>query len=209
MIYGYARVSTRDQNLDMQIDALKKAGCQKIYKEVAKGAKTNRPELDALLSVLQKGDTIIIWKLDRMGRSLHHLIKTVNQLSEQKVAIKSLQDPIDTTTAHGRLMFNLFASLAEFEKDIIYERTIAGLTSARSRGRMGGRPKGLSDNAKEKACIAEALYKQGELSTEQISKQLNISRTTLYKYLKFRNVSLGTVCKENKIKRIQETAKSE
>jgi len=192
MKYGYARVSTKDQNLDLQIDALKKAGCHKIFKEVAKGAKTSRPKLDEMLSILQKGDVVIIWKLDRMGRSLHHLIKIVNALNEKGIAITSLQDPIDTTTAQGRLMFNMFASLAEFEKDLIYERTMAGLSSARARGRKGGRPKGLSEAAKEKACVAEALYKQGELSSEQISNQIGVSKTTMYKYLKSRNVNIGT-----------------
>lgn len=200
MKYGYARVSTKDQNLDLQIDALKKAGCQKIFKEVVSGAKTNRPQLDELLSILKKDDVIVIWKLDRMGRSLHHLIKIVNELNEKGISITSLQDPIDTTTAQGRLMFNMFASLAEFEKDLIYERTMAGLSSARARGRMGGRPKGLSKAAQEKACVAEALYKQGELSTDQIAKQLRVSRTTMYKYLKSRNVKIGITPIEEKIK---------
>tara|TARA_R110002167_G_scaffold9519_2_gene43356 strand:+ start:1990 stop:2592 length:603 start_codon:yes stop_codon:yes gene_type:complete len=200
MKYGYARVSTKDQNLDLQIDALKKSGCQKIFKETASGAKTSRPKLDELLSIIQKDDVVVIWKLDRMGRSLQHLIKIVNELNEKGIGITSLQDPIDTTTAQGRLMFNMFASLAEFEKDIIYERTMAGLSSARARGRMGGRPKGLSKSAQEKACVAEALYKQGELSTEQIAKQLGVSRTTMYKYLKSRNVKIGSVSIESKIK---------
>ena len=148
-----------------------------------------------MLSILQKDDVVVIWKLDRMGRSLHHLIKIVNTLNEKGIAIISLQDPIDTTTAQGRLMFNMFASLAEFEKDLILERTMAGLSSARARGRLGGRPKGLSKSAQEKACVAEALYKQGELSSEQISNQLGVSKTTMYKYLKSRNVSIGVIDK--------------
>ena len=146
-----------------------------------------------MLSILQKGDVVTIWKLDRLGRSLHHLISTVNDLNEKGIAITSLQDPIDTTTAQGRLMFNLFASLAEFEKDLIHERTMAGLSSARARGRKGGRPKGLSEPAQEKACAAEALYKQGELTAAQISNQLGISKTTLYKYLKFRSVRISRI----------------
>lgn len=191
MKYGYARVSTKDQSLDMQIDALKKEGCQKIFSEVAKGAKADRPQWLKLLEEISPGDTLIVWKFDRMGRSLHHLIQVVNNLLEKEVGIISLNDPIDTTTIQGKLMFNIFASLAEFEKDLIRERTMAGLKSARSRGKMGGRPKGLTDEAKRKACIAEALYNQKELSTEEIAKQLNISRTTLYSYLKHRNVKVG------------------
>ena len=191
MKYGYARISTKDQSLNMQIDALKKAGCQKIFSEVAKGAKADRAEWLKLLNEVSEGDTLIVWKFDRMGRSLHHLIKVVNDLLKQKVGIVSLNDPIDTTNIQGMFVFNIFASLAEFEKDLIRERTMAGLKSARSRGKMGGRPKGLSDEAKRKACIAEALYNQKELTTEEIAKQLSISRTTLYEYLKFRKVSIG------------------
>lgn len=186
MKYGYARVSTKDQSLDMQLDALKKEGCQKIFSEVAKGAKADRPQWLKLLEEISPGDTLIVWKFDRMGRSLHHLIQVVNNLLEKEVGIVSLNDPIDTTTIQGKLMFNIFASLAEFEKDLIRERTMAGLKSARSRGKMGGRPKGLSNEAKQKARIAEALYNQKELTTEEIAKQLNISRTTLYSYLKYR-----------------------
>jgi len=192
MNYGYARVSTKDQNLDLQIDALENAGCQKIFTEVAKGAKSNRPKLLELFNEIQPHDTLVVWKLDRMGRSLQHLIKVVNDLINNQVGIISLNDPIDTTTIQGKLMFNIFASLAEFEKDLIRERTMAGLSSARARGRMGGRPKGLSDEASKKACIAEALYQQKELSTEEIAKQLKISRTTLYSYLKHRNVKVGS-----------------
>ena len=191
MKYGYARISTNGQELNLQIDALKKAGCQKIFKEIAKGVKTERCELSKLLSVVKPGDTIVIWKLDRIGRSLKHLITLFNDLIAKKVSIVSLQDPINTATAQGRLMFNLFASLAEFEKDLIRERTMAGLSSARARGRTGGRPKGLSEQAEKTAFVAEVLYKQGELSCQQISKQLGISKTTLYKYLKFRKVKIG------------------
>ena len=126
-----------------------------------------------------------------LGRSLHHLVKIVNDLNSKNVGLVSLNDPIDTTTAQGRLMFNVFASLAEFERDVIYERTIAGIKSAKARGRLGGRPKGLSDNAKQKACLAEALYKQNELTSDQIANQLNISKPTMYKYLKYRKVKLG------------------
>jgi DNA invertase Pin-like site-specific DNA recombinase len=191
MKYGYARVSTKDQVLDMQIDALKNIGCHKIFYEVAKGARTDRPEWLKLLNEIQAGDTLVIWKLDRMGRSLQHLIKIVNELVAKNIDIISLQDPLNTTNAQGRLMFNMFASLAEFEKDLIRERTMAGLKSARARGKMGGRPKGLSEKAKKAACTAEALYLQNELKTDDIAEQLGISKTTLYKYLRARNVQIG------------------
>ena len=168
-------ISTKDQCLDLQIDALKKSGCEKIIQEIAKGARQDRPELNNLLEIIKEGDSITIWKLDRLGRSLHHLVKIVNDLNGRNIGLISLNDPIDTTTAQGRLMFNLFASLAEFERDVIYERTIAGLKSARARGRMGGRPKGISDDAKQTACVAEALYKQNELTSDQIANKLQIS----------------------------------
>ncbi|KAJ6634450.1 Serine recombinase PinE [Pseudolycoriella hygida] len=172
MKYGYARVSTKDQVLDLQIDALKKAGCDKIFLEVASGTKANRPEWAKLLSEIKADDTLVVWKLDRMGRSLQHLVKTVNELITNNIDIISLKDPINVITAQGRLMFNIFASLAEFEKDLIRERTMAGLKSARARGRMGGRPKGLSEKAKRCACSAEALYKQNELTSDEIAAQL-------------------------------------
>ncbi|MCF6777613.1 recombinase family protein [Thiotrichales bacterium 19X7-9] len=193
MKYGYARVSTKDQSLNLQIDALKNYGCDEIYSEVAKGAKADRPQWLALLSKVKQGDTLVIWKLDRMGRSLHHLIKVVNELLEKDVGIISLNDPIDTTTAQGKLMFNLFASLAEFEKDIIRERTMAGLKSARARGRMGGRPKGLPESSLKKATMAEALYKQQEMPVNEIASQLKISKTTLYKYLRYRGVKITSI----------------
>ena len=195
MKYGYARVSTKDQVLDLQIDALKKAGCNKVFQEIAKGSKADRPEWTALLKELKPGDTLVVWKLDRMGRSLAHLIKTVNELIFNNIDIISLNDPINVITAQGRFMFNVFASLAEFEKDLIRERTMAGLKSARDRGRMGGRPKGLSEKAKRSACSAEALYKQNELTSAEIAVQLDISKTTLYKYLRTRNVKIGSVSK--------------
>lgn len=191
MKYGYARVSTKDQVLDLQIDALKKASCNKVFIKIAKGSKIERPEWTSLLNEIQSGDTLVVWKLDRMGRSLPHLIKIVNKLISNNIDIVSLNDPINVITAQGRLMFNIFASLAEFEKDLIRERTMAGLKSARDRGRMGGRPKGLSAKAKRNACSAEALYKQNELTSAEIAAQLNISKTTLYKYLRTRNVKIG------------------
>lgn len=125
----------------MQLDALKSAGCERIYQDVASGSKTARPALDELLGQLRAGDVLVIWKLDRMGRSLKHLVELVGDLIDRKVGLLSLNDPIDTTSAQGRLVFNLFASLAEFERELIRERTHAGLTAARARGRVGGRQK--------------------------------------------------------------------
>ena len=143
MRVGYARVSTKEQNLELQVDALKDAQCEQVFTEVASGANTARPVLDDLLSRLRPGDVLVIWKLDRLGRSLKHLVTLTHELLERKIGLVSLNDPIDTTTAQGRLVFNIFAALAEFERDLIRERTQAGLQAARARGRKGGRPRGL------------------------------------------------------------------
>lgn len=195
MKIGYARVSTKEQSLAMQVDALKKAGCDKIHEEIASGAKTSRPVLEEIMRNLREGDTLIIWKLDRLGRNLAHLIHLTTKLIELKVGLISLNDPIDTSTAQGRMVFGIFASLAEFERELIRERTQAGLTSARARGRKGGRPKGMSQAAIEKATIAEALYKNGSIPVKKIAEQLGISKTTLYLYLRYRNVDIGVIPK--------------
>lgn len=143
----------------MQIDALKKEGCKKIFHEIVSGAKTERVELDRLLSQLRKGDILVIWKLDRLGRSLKHLVELVHELNEKGIGLQSINDPINTTTSQRRLIFNIFACLAEFE------RTQAGLKAARARGRVGGRPKGLSEKAQQKAIVAEALYRAEKVIT--------------------------------------------
>ncbi len=191
MKIGYARVSTKDQNLDLQIDALKKAGVAEIYTEIVSGAKADRPVLTETLKKLRAGDILVIWKLDRLGRSLRHLVELVPEVMEREVGLLSLNDHIDTTTPQGRLTFNIFASLAEFERDIISERTQAGLNAARSRGRHGGRPRGLSEQAEQTACAAETLYKEGKLSVVQIAGKLHISKSTLYSYLRHRGVPVG------------------
>ena len=191
MKIGYARVSTRDQSLSMQVEALKEAGCFQIHEEIASGAKAARPILDEIMRNLREGDTLVIWKLDRLGRNLAHLIHLTTKLIEKKVGLISLNDPIDTTTPQGRLIFGIFASLAEFERELIRERTQAGLKSARARGRKGGRPKGMSKSAMEKAAIAEALYRNGTIPVKKIAEQLDISKTTLYLYLRSRNVRIG------------------
>lgn len=189
---GYARVSTRDQNVDLQVEALKKVGCAKIYTDIASGARAERPALEELLEHLRAGDVLVIWKLDRLGRSLQHLVKLVNDLREQEVGLQSLNDPIDTSTPQGRLSFNLFAALAEFEREMIRERTQAGLSAARARGRRGGRPKGLSPEAEATACAAETLYKEGLLPVQAIADKLGISKSTLYSYLHHRGVTTGS-----------------
>jgi DNA invertase Pin-like site-specific DNA recombinase len=184
MKIGYARVSTKDQNLSLQTDAFEKEGCKVIYQEKVSGAKTDRQELRKMIDQLREGDIVIIWKLDRLGRSLRDLINIITEIQDKGAGLKSLNDPIDTTSPHGKLTFHLFAALAEFEKDIIRERTKAGLEAARARGRLGGRPRGLTKEARDKAMIAETLYKQGNMSVSEICKHLGIARSTLYKYLK-------------------------
>lgn len=191
MKIGYARVSTKDQNLALQKDALQKEGCELIFEEKASGAKSDRPELRRMIDQLRKGDLVIIWKLDRLGRSLRDLVHLVTEIQDKGAGLKSLNDAIDTTTPQGKLTFHLFAALAEFERDIIRERTKAGLESARARGRKGGRPKGLSEQAKNKAIIAETLYREGNFSVKQICLHLDIARSTFYKLLKHRGVQTG------------------
>lgn len=190
MKIGYARVSTKEQKLNLQIDALTKEGCEKIYYEKVSGADSERPELNKLLENMRAGDTIIIWKLDRLGRTLKDLINLVTTLKQKGVGIRSLNDPVDTTTPTGNLVFNLFACLAEFERDTNRERTKAGLEAARARGKKGGRPRGLSPEAEAKAKTAEILYKSGKMSVSEMIKQIDISRRTFYKYLEYRNVQL-------------------
>ena len=192
MKLGYARVSSSDQKLDLQVDQLHQAGCEQIFRETVSGANRERPILNSLIEKARAGDVIVVWKLDRLGRSLPHLVSLINQLMEKEIGFKSLQDPIDTTHAQGRLVFNIFASLAEFERDLIIERTRAGLASARARGRNGGRPKGLSATAEKKAIAAEALYKKGDLSIREIVENLGISKATLYRYLRHRKVKISS-----------------
>jgi DNA invertase Pin-like site-specific DNA recombinase len=182
MDIGYARVSTGEQTLDLQRDALGKAGCGKIYQETASGAKADRPVLEQVLGYLRPGDTLVVWRLDRLGRSLKHLIEVVAQLVERGIGFKSLTEQIDTTTPGGKLIFHVFGALAEFERDLIRERTHAGLAAARSRGRLGGRPKKLAD-AKQLE-LARTLYAGGQTDITTICRTLGISRATLYRALK-------------------------
>lgn len=185
MKIGYARVSTRDQNLDLQLDALRQAGCADayIYKEQITGAARERPELQKLLTQIREGDVVVVWKLDRLGRSLADLVHLVNEIQSKGAGLQSLNDNIDTTTPQGKLTFHIFAAIAEFEREIIRERTKAGLASARARGRKGGRPKGLSKQAQVKAAAAISLYQQKKPVSE-ICKTLSVSKKTFYKYLR-------------------------
>lgn len=195
MKIGYARVSTKDQVLDLQIDALTKDGCELIFKETASGAKTDRPELQKLLNHLRKGDVVVVYKLDRLGRSLKHLLEVVAELNSKEVGIRSINDAIDTTTPQGRLFFNISASFAEFERDLIRERTKSGLEAARARGRKGGRRQGMTKEAEQKAILAETYYREGKLGVNQIAKEIGVSKMTLYKYLRYRGVKISTYIK--------------
>lgn len=181
MLIGYARVSTADQNLQLQEDALKLAGCINIHTDVASGSKTDRPGLTTAINYLREGDVLVVWKLDRLGRSLIHLIETVQSLNARGIGFKSLQENIDTTSSGGKLIFHMFSALAEFERDLIRERTHAGLKSARARGRVGGRPKSL--NGGQVSRVFE-LYENGETTVKEICKLHNISKATLYNYKK-------------------------
>ena len=181
MKIGYARVSTIEQNLDLQNDALKKEGCERIITDEMSGATINRPGLIQLKDILRKGDTLVVWRLDRLGRSLKDLISWINELNEMGVEFKSLQESIDTSSATGRLIFHIFGALSEFERNLIRERTMAGLEAARARGRKGGRPKKLSE---DKRLMAIALYETKKHPIKQICEMVGISKPTLYEYLK-------------------------
>ena len=180
MIIGYARVSTQDQSLASQEDALNRAGCERIYSDKTSGTQDDRTGLAKALEVLREGDTLIVWKLDRLGRSLSHLVELVNDLKHKGVGFKSLQESIDTTSGVGKLMFHFFASLAEFERDIIQERTKAGLASARARGKKGGRPRSLD---MKQTALAKAMYNDKQNLVKDICKTLGVGKTTFYRYI--------------------------
>jgi DNA invertase Pin-like site-specific DNA recombinase len=184
MFIGYARVSTNEQNLDLQRDALRKAGVNEkhIYTDKITGTKAERPGLGQALSHLREGDTLVVWRLDRLGRSLKHLIETVTTLKQHNIAFHSITENINTATATGQLVFHLFGALAEFERNLIKERTMAGLQAARARGRKGGRPK-LNPSV-SKVAMANKLYADQTNSIRDICRTLHISRATLYRYLK-------------------------
>lgn len=181
MLIGYARVSTVDQTLGLQQDALATTGCERIFTDTASGARAERVGLAEAITYAREGDILVVWRLDRLGRSLKHLIETITALAERKVGFKSITENIDTTTSGGKLIFHIFGALAEFERDIIRERTQAGLAAARARGRKGGRPKALS---LKKAQMAVSLYNDKTNTIADICRTLNVSRATLYRHLR-------------------------
>lgn len=181
MLIGYARISTHDQNLDLQKDALEKAGCERMYVEQISSGSSSRPELEKTMETLREGDTLVVWRLDRLGRSLKHLIELITKLEERKIGFKSLMESMDTTTSGGKLIFHIFGALAEFERNLIRERTQAGLAAARARGRRGGRPLALDDKKRE---VAVRLYNERQNSVKEICQIMDISKPTLYSYLR-------------------------
>jgi DNA invertase Pin-like site-specific DNA recombinase len=187
MKFGYARISTKSQKHDLQVDAFLKEGIdsKNIYADISSGAKSERRGLDEMLSKLREGDTVVVWKMDRISRSLSHLVKLIEDFEKRGLHFKSIQENfIDTSLPHGRFVFNLFASIAQLERDIIIERTRAGLESSRRRGVKLGRQPGLSKQAQHKAILAETYYRDNKLSVDEIMKLIDIgSKRTLYKYL--------------------------
>ncbi|GAB3754043.1 recombinase family protein [Spirosoma pomorum] len=194
MRIGYARVSTVDQNLDLQINALQSAGCGLIFQEKISGGARDRPELEKLLQQLRPGDEVMVWKLDRLGRNLTHLIELVNTFADKEVTFCSINDSIDTSTPAGKLIFHIFCSLAEFERAQTRERTMAGLAAAKLKGKVGGKPKGLTEEAKTTARVAESLFREG-YSIKLIAQKLSIARQTVYTYLDHRGVEWRKVAK--------------
>jgi DNA invertase Pin-like site-specific DNA recombinase len=180
MLIGYARVSTDDQKLNLQQDALHTAGCEKIFEDYLSGARATRPGLTSALEMARSGDTLVVWRLDRLGRSLKDLIQLTETLKQRSIGLQSLQESIDTTTSSGQLIFHLFGALAEFERNLIRERTNAGLVAARARGKLGGRPKALDPNKRQ---LAVKLYNDRQYPIGEICKMMGISKPTLYNYV--------------------------
>ncbi len=181
MNIGYARVSTFEQNLDLQQDALKQAGCDRIYLDKLSGSQAQRPGLEKVKEVLREGDTLVVWRLDRLGRSLKDLVEWVSYLEQHGIALRSLHEAIDTTTPSGKLTFHLFAALAEFERNLIRERTRAGLVAARARGKSGGRPRALKPDKRK---LAVELYLEKKLPVKAICEMMGVSKPTLYAYVR-------------------------
>lgn len=180
MKIGYARVSTQDQNLQLQTDALKQAGCEKIFLEKASGSQRDRPELLSAMEYMREGDTLVVWKLDRLARSMNQLIETIATLEKQGIGFHSITEAFDTTTAGGKLIFHIFGALAEFERAVIKERTLAGLKVARERGRIGGRPRSMSQTDIK---TAKSLLRDPEFSVAEVARRLNVSPATLYRHI--------------------------
>jgi DNA invertase Pin-like site-specific DNA recombinase len=183
MLIGYARVSTDEQTLHLQEDALKQAGCDRIFTDTISGATTERPGLAEALDFIRPGDTIVVWRLDRLGRSLRHLIETITDLEKRGIGFRSLTESIDTTSPGGKLIFHIFGALAEFERDLIRQRTRAGLEAARARGRRGGRPFAPAYRDKHRLELARRLYEEKQTPVDTICQMLKVSRPTFYRYL--------------------------
>ena len=181
MKIGYARVSTADQRIDLQLDALEKAECERVFQDVASGGNLERAALDEAIAYAREGDTLVVWRLDRLGRSVRDLVNLVNDLQEQGVQFSSIVDGIDTTTPAGQFFFHITAAFAELERNLIRERTRAGLESARARGRMGGRPKAIDPKTFE---LARDLYEANSGTVAEICERLGIATRTFYRYLK-------------------------
>lgn len=186
MLIGYARVSTHDQNLDLQRDALKAAGCEKLFEDHVSGVTRSRSGLEAAFETLRKGDTLVVWRLDRLGRTLSHLISTVEELGKRGVGFRSITEAIDTTSSSGNLVFQIFGAIAEFERNLIRERTQAGLAAARARGRKGGRPPKLTPKKQQ---LLFETYDRREKPIREICEVFGISKKTLYEYLNRRAVT--------------------
>lgn len=180
MEIGYCRVSTDQQNTNLQMDALKEHGCGRIFTETASGAQRDRPQLKAAIDFAREGDVIVVWSLSRLGRSLRQLIETIENLEERKIGFRSLKEKIDTTTPSGRLVFHVFGALAEFERAHLKERTLEGLAAARARGKVGGRPKAMSASDVK---AAMAMLRDQTISVGEVADKLKVSRTTLYRSL--------------------------
>jgi len=191
MLVGYARVSTAEQTLALQEDALQAAACERIFTDTMSGAKAERPGLAGALAYLRPGDALAVWRLDRLGRSLPALILTLTGLEERGIGFRSLTEQLDTTTSGGKLIFHVFGALAEFERDLIRERTRAGLAAARARGRQGGRPKKLGTPTR--VALAQTLYDDKRHSVAEICRILGISRATLYRYVAVTRADAGAV----------------
>lgn len=193
MIFGYARVSTTEQNLDLQIDAFLKEGIdvKNIYTDKVSSAREDRKSLSKLLKQVREGDTIVVWKLDRLARSLIHFTNFINQLNEKGVKFRSLTEPfLDTTdkSSHSQFIVNIFAALAQLERDIIIERTKAGLASAKARGKIFGAPKGISKKNQQKSILCAEYFKEGKLTVHEICERVGVSRATYYKYLRYQGL---------------------
>ena len=183
MLVGYARVSTQEQDLTLQLDALRSAGCEKVFEEKASGAQRERPALQTALEYMRRGDTLVVWKLDRLARSLKQLIETVEDLGSRGIGFRSLTEAIDTTTSGGKLVFHIFAALAEFERGVIRERTLAGLQAARARGRLGGRPPALSP---KDVAAAKALLRDPEITVAEVARRLGVVPSTVERSSNYR-----------------------